>query len=69
MDRAKVLLSQSAMPLVDVAATVGFQTQGHFTEVFRRRIGITPRRYRISWDGRNPQRPRMDGEYRVAVTA
>ncbi len=69
MDRAKVLLSQSAMPLVDVAATVGFQTQGHFTEVFRRRVGITPRRYRVSWGGRNPQGPSMDGEYPAPATA
>ena len=69
MDRAKFLLSESDMPLVDVAATVGFQTQGHFTEVFRRRVGITPRRYRVSRRGRNPQGSRTDGEYLAPATA
>jgi AraC-like DNA-binding protein len=33
---------------VHVAAAVGFQTQGHFTEVFRRRTGTTPRRFRLA---------------------
>jgi AraC family transcriptional regulator len=69
MERAKVLLSQSAMPLVEVAAAVGFQTQGHFTEVFRRHVGSTPRRYRLSANGTNPECPRTDGEYQTRVAA
>ena len=69
MERAKVLLSHSAMPLVEVAAAVGFQTQGHFTEVFRRHVGLTPRRYRLSANGTNPECPRTDGEYQTRVAA
>jgi AraC family transcriptional regulator len=48
MERAKALLSGGSMPLVDVAASVGFQTQGRFTEVFHRYAGTTPRRYRVN---------------------
>jgi AraC-like DNA-binding protein len=48
VERAKELLADSSLPLVHVASAVGFQTQGHFTEVFRRHTGTTPRRFRLS---------------------
>jgi transcriptional regulator GlxA family with amidase domain len=48
VERAKILLAHATLPLVHVAAAVGFQTQGHFTEVFRRRTGTTPRRFRLA---------------------
>jgi AraC family transcriptional regulator len=48
IERAKALLAAADLPLVHVAAAVGFQTQGHFTEVFRRRTGTTPRRFRLA---------------------
>jgi AraC family transcriptional regulator len=48
MDRAKGLLRNSELPLVDVAANVGFQTQAHFTEVFHKHAGLTPRAYRLA---------------------
>jgi AraC family transcriptional regulator len=51
VERAKELLSDCGMALVDVAASVGFQTQGHFTEVFRRHAGLTPRHFRLSSNG------------------
>jgi transcriptional regulator GlxA family with amidase domain len=48
VERAKELLANNArLPLVHVASAVGFQTQGHFTEVFRRHTGTTPRRFRL----------------------
>lgn len=34
------------MALVEIALTVGFQTQAHFTTVFKRFAGCTPRRWR-----------------------
>ena len=46
VDRAKTLLSTSNAPLVDVALSVGFQTQAHFTTVFKRFAGETPLRWR-----------------------
>ena len=44
-ERAKELL-RTAMPIVEVALTVGFQAQSHFTTVFRRLTGDTPARWR-----------------------
>jgi AraC-like DNA-binding protein len=33
---------------VDVALSVGFQAQPHFTTVFRRYVGESPHRWRLS---------------------
>lgn len=44
--RAQVLLRGSSIALVDVALSVGFQTQAHFTTVFRRFAHETPHRWR-----------------------
>ena len=46
VERAQELLCQSQTPLVSVATQVGFETQSHFTSVFRRLLGVTPKRYR-----------------------
>jgi AraC-like DNA-binding protein len=46
--RAQTLLQDSGQRLVDVALSVGFQAQSHFTTVFRRYVGDSPHRWRIS---------------------
>jgi AraC family transcriptional regulator len=46
VDRACELLRDSQLPLVEIALSVGFQTQAHFTTVFRRFTGETPSRWR-----------------------
>lgn len=46
IQRAQEILRSSAMPLVEVALSVGFQTQAHFTTIFRRILGETPGRWR-----------------------
>lgn len=51
MDRAKDLLAQTQLPLLEVAARVGYQTQAHFTGVFHRYVGTTPRVYRMQQRG------------------
>jgi AraC-like DNA-binding protein len=38
-------------PIVEIALRVGFQTQAHFTTVFKRVTGFTPQRWRFMRDG------------------
>ena len=47
MERAKRLLRETDLPLSQVATRVGYQTQAHFTGVFHREVGMTPRSYRM----------------------
>jgi AraC family transcriptional regulator len=47
MERAKDLLRNSDLPLIDIAGRVGFRTQGHFTSVFHQYTGFTPRVFRL----------------------
>ncbi|WP_341992364.1 AraC family transcriptional regulator [Azorhizobium sp. AG788] len=48
--RAQELLAVPGASLVDVALSVGFQTQAHFTTVFKRFTGQTPHRWRCAHD-------------------
>ena len=45
---ARTMLCEETIPLVDVGARAGFQTQQHFTEVFHRYSGVTPRAFRLA---------------------
>jgi AraC-like DNA-binding protein len=49
IERAEELLKQAEVSLVDVALTVGFQTQAHFTTVFKRFAGDTPYQWRSAY--------------------
>jgi AraC family transcriptional regulator len=46
VEEAKRLLADDELPLVDVGLSVGFQNQSHFTTLFRRLTGVTPKAYR-----------------------
>jgi len=48
VERAKELLKQTDLPIVDIAMSVGFATQNHFTTVFGKLCGATPKQYRNS---------------------
>ena len=50
IERAQEMLLGTGMSLVDVALSVGFQTQSHFTSVFKRYAGQPPRAWRESRD-------------------
>jgi AraC family transcriptional regulator len=39
---ARGMLRDPVRPIVDIAMDVGFQTQSHFTAVFKRIVGTTP---------------------------
>lgn len=46
MERAKALLRERDRPQIDIALSVGYETQSHFATVFRRMVGLTPGTYR-----------------------
>jgi AraC family transcriptional regulator len=46
VERAKALLRKRSTPLVEIATACGFSSQSHFTSEFRRRVGVSPARYR-----------------------
>jgi AraC family transcriptional regulator len=46
MEQAKQLLCRQSLSIVEVAQEVGFQSQSHFSNVFRKYVGTTPRIYR-----------------------
>ena len=46
VERAKELLKTTELSLADIASQVGIATQSHFTTVFRRATGVTPREFR-----------------------
>ena len=58
IERAQEMLIGTGMSLVDVALSVGFQSQSHFTTVFKRYAGQPPRAWRESrTDGPTTIRP------------
>ena len=46
IQEAKRLLADTDLPLAEIAQRVGFRTQAHFTGVFHKHAGTTPRAYR-----------------------
>jgi AraC family transcriptional regulator len=48
IERAKELLRSPCREIAEIADLVGFSTQSHFTAVFHRHCGVTPKRFRDS---------------------
>ena len=46
LERARELLERTDLSILEVAVEVGYRSQSHFTTVFRRATGLTPREYR-----------------------
>ncbi|MFN0110075.1 MAG: helix-turn-helix domain-containing protein [Blastocatellia bacterium] len=46
IERARRLLAESDLAIVEVGATVGYASQSHFTKVFRQATGLTPLAFR-----------------------
>ena len=51
VERAQECLRETSTALADIAHEVGFETQSHFTSVFRRLVGVTPYTYRQMHSG------------------
>ncbi|MBV8864722.1 MAG: helix-turn-helix domain-containing protein [Acidobacteriaceae bacterium] len=47
IEQAKRLLAHSRLTLAEIAYQLGFASQSHFTAVFHRATGLTPKGYRI----------------------
>lgn len=54
IERAQEMLAGTHMPVVDIALSVGFQTQSHFTSVFKRFVGRPPCAWRESHGDPSP---------------
>jgi len=52
LDRARGLVTQTDMSMVDIAVACGFSSQVHFSRAYHKRFGLPPRSDRI--DGRIP---------------
>lgn len=48
VERAKILLTQSNMPISDISEMLGFNSQSYFGSVFRKITGMTPSEYQLS---------------------
>lgn len=48
IELAQELLAGTNQRIIDIALAAGFQTQAHFTTVFKRLVGDTPRQWRVA---------------------
>jgi AraC family transcriptional regulator len=46
IETAKQLLANLNLPLIEIAQQVGFSNQSHFSTVFRKHVGLTPKSFR-----------------------
>jgi len=56
IDAARALLQSGKQRIADIAATLGFCDQSHFTRTFRRATGVAPREYAHRGATRSPAR-------------
>ncbi|ANB72162.1 hypothetical protein AYM40_07125 [Paraburkholderia phytofirmans OLGA172] len=47
VDAARVRLAEDNASIACIAYELGFQSQSHFTAVFRQHVGVTPKEYRV----------------------
>lgn len=64
MTKARDLLLRSTLPLSDIALEVGFSDQSHFTNAFKREMGLTPGQYREQGPGRTRKHKYMSAKDR-----
>ncbi len=47
INKAKELLTETRLPLVEISYILGFSSQSHFTSVFHKQVGMTPKSFRL----------------------
>ena len=47
LERAAILLARTSRPVTDVCYSVGFESPGSFSWLFRKRYGVAPQAYRL----------------------
>ncbi len=64
IERAKALLMNTELPVGVVAQEVGFASPSHFTQQFRRLVGVSPSSFRwdLSQKSKKPTKDRKDSE-------
>jgi AraC family transcriptional regulator len=71
IERAQHLLGTTNLSLAEITLESGFASQSHFTDVFRKVLGTTPRRYRARLVGVAPladeRQQRMEGTVAVEI--
>ena len=65
LDRARGFVTQTQMPLSEVALACGFASQVHFSRAYRQRFGLAPSKDRI--EGRIPFEFRVWPMYRPTL--
>ena len=51
IQRAKRLLSDTKLPVIDIAATIGVEDQSYFSRIFKKGTGLTPSAFRKKMQG------------------
>ena len=46
VEKAKDLLRNTNLDILDISGSAGFENQSYFTKIFRKRTGVTPRKFR-----------------------
>ena len=46
LDASKQLLANSNLSVAQVASNTGFSSQSYFSQIFKKKVGITPQQYR-----------------------
>ena len=49
---------QNRIPIIEVAISNGFSDQSHFTNLFKKTIGITPKQYQVIFEERKEKNER-----------
>jgi hypothetical protein len=69
IERAEHLLSTTKLSLAEITLESGFASQSHFTDVFRKVLRTTPRRYRSRCVGPSPPAHEWQQEMEERVSA